>query len=104
MLPREGSTQNTQILQPVVGLEKQQCTLQVTFRSEGKQSRLAVIFHDAGKEIPDNENKSGLRKLMYFFNQMHRWINRCTCNGGKQTLLPFIEEEGLSKFVLLTIC
>ena len=42
---------NTWISLPGSGLDKRQCSLQVMLCSEGKQPRLAIIFHGKGKRI-----------------------------------------------------
>ena len=47
--PGQGSTHNKWISQPGAGLEKRQCSLQVMFRPEENQSRLAIIFRGQGK-------------------------------------------------------
>ena len=46
---------NTWISQPGSGLDKRQCSLQVMFRPEGKQPRLAIIFRGKGKRISFDE-------------------------------------------------
>ena len=47
--------QKTWISQPVSGLEKRQCTLQVCIRADGKQPRIAVIFGGKGKRVRPDE-------------------------------------------------
>ena len=53
--PGQGSTNNTWISQPGPGLAKRQCSLQVIFRPEGSQPRLAIFFCGQEKRISDDE-------------------------------------------------
>ena len=46
---------NTWISQPGPGLAKRQCSLQVIFRPEGSQPRLAIFFCGQEKRISDDE-------------------------------------------------
>ena len=56
--PGEGSTHNTWIGQPAPGLDKRQCTLQIAFRPEENQPRLAIIFRGTGQKISEEEKKA----------------------------------------------
>ena len=54
----EGSSHNTWISQPGSGLDKRQCSLQIMFRPEGVQPKLAVIFRGQGLPISEDEKKA----------------------------------------------
>ena len=43
------------IAEPGSGLDKRQCTIQVTTRAEGEQPNIAIIFRGTGKCIREDE-------------------------------------------------
>ena len=97
----ERSSHNTWILQPGSGLDKCQCSLQIMFRPEGVQPKLAVIFRGQGLRISEDEKKAWHQDVDVYF-QTKVWMDQRVCKRwcGK-TLLPFIKKQGLSVFVFL---
>ena len=94
----EGSMHNTWISQPGSGLEKRQCSLQVMFRPEGEQTKLAIIFRGQGKRISQDE-KSEWHKGVNVYFQPNAWLDQNVCMSWcDETPLPFVKEH---KFVLL---
>ena len=86
----EGATHNTWIAQPSAGLEKGQCTLQSTFRSEGKQPKLAVIFHGKVKRISNDEKQAWHPDIDVFW-QDNVWLDQHVClKWFEKTLLRFL--------------
>ena len=55
------------ITQPGSGLEKRQCTLQICFRSVGKQPKLGIIFHRKGKGLTKEEREAWHKDVDVFF-------------------------------------
>ena len=99
--PKEGSTHNTWIAQPGAGLEKRQCTLQVCFRSEGKQPKLSIIFRGKGKRISADEKLAWHPDIDVLW-QDNAWLDQYIClKWFEETFEPFVKKEGLKKFVLL---
>lgn len=91
---------NTWISQPGSGLDKRQCTLQVMFRPEGNQPRLAIIFRGKGRVTMD-EKLAWYPNVDVFF-QENAWVDGEVCKKWiDSTLKNFIEEEHLDRFVLL---
>ena len=54
----ENRTKKVWISQPQSGLDKRQCSLQVCFRPEDTQPRIAIIFKGRGKRISTVERES----------------------------------------------
>ena len=99
--PGEGATHNTWISQPGSGLDKRQCSLQVMFRSEGVQPRLAIIFRGTGARITDDEKLPWHSDIDVFF-QPNGWMDTKVCLlWTEKTLKSFVEKEHLDQFVLL---
>ena len=92
---------NTWISQPGSGLDKRQCTLQVAFRPEGKQPRLAIIFRGKGKRISEDEKLAWHPGVDIYF-QPNAWMDtKVCCEWGEKTLTEFIKSEKVSRHVLL---
>ena len=86
------------ISQPGSGLEKRQCTLQVCFRSVGKQPKLAIIFRGKGKHISMEEKEAWHKGVDVFF-QENAWADTdFSVAWAKTTLKP--EVEGEERFAL----
>ena len=66
------------IAQPFAGLEKRQCTMQVTFGPGGKVFRIAVIFRGKGKRISAVE-KAAYHKDVDVFFQENAWADQNFC-------------------------
>ncbi|XP_065658758.1 jerky protein homolog-like [Hydra vulgaris] len=97
----QGATYNTWISQPGSGLEKRQCSLQIMFRPEGEQPKLAIIFRGQGKRISKDE-KLAWHKDIHVYFQQNAWLDQNVCKHWcDKTLLPFVKEQKLDKFVLL---
>ena len=97
----EGSTHNTWILQPGSGLEKRQCSLQVMFRPEGEQPKLAIIFRGQGMRI-SQDGKPEWHKGVNIYFQPNAWLDQNVYKSWcDETLLPFVKDQKLDKFVLL---
>ena len=97
----QGSTHITWISQPGSGLEKRQCSLQVMFRPEGQQPKLAIIFRGQGKRISEDE-KSAWHKDVDVFFQPNAWLDQFVCKKWcDESLIPFVKEQKLDRFVLL---
>ena len=92
---------NTWISQPGSGLEKCQCSLQVMFRPEGEQPKLAIIFRGQGKHI-SQDGKSEWHQGVNVYFQPNAWLDQNVFKSWcDKTLLPFVKEQKLDKFVLL---
>ena len=63
----EESSHNTWISQPGSGLDKRQCSLQIMFRPEGVQPKLAVIFQGQGLRISEDEKKAWHQDVDVYF-------------------------------------
>ena len=97
----EGSSHNIWISQPGSGLDKHQYSLQIMFKPKGVQPKLAVIFRGKGLQISEDEKKAWHQDVDVYF-QTNAWMDQRVCKRWcDKTLLPFIKEQGLSKFVLL---
>ena len=71
------------------------------FRPEGSQPRLAIIFCEQGIQICDNEKMLCHPDVNVFFQQI-AWLDQYVCiKWCKKTLLPFVNGQDFSKFVLL---
>ena len=66
--------QRTWVSQLASGLEKNQCTLQVCTRVDGKQPRIAVIFWGKGKRVRPDEKAVW---HLYMYHTMHLKIQFC---------------------------
>ena len=53
------------ISQPGSGLDKRQCTLQICFRPEGQQPKIAIIFRGKGKRISQDEKDAWHPKCFF---------------------------------------
>ena len=97
----EGSTHNTRISRPCLGLEKRQCTLQVIFRPEGEQPKLTIIFRGQGKCFSENEKSEWQKDINVYF-QLNAWLDQNAYkNWCYETLLPFVREQKLNKSIVL---
>ena len=97
----EGSMHNTWISQPGSGLEKRQCSLQIMFRPEGQQPKLAIIFRGQGKRISEDERSAWHKDVDVFFQQ-NAWLDQYVCKKWcNESLIPFVKEQKLDRFVLL---
>ena len=76
---------NTWISQPGSGLDKRQCSLQVMFRPEGTQPRLAIIFRGKGKNISLDEKLAWHPNVDFFFKKMPGWTPTFVYNGRKKS-------------------
>ena len=63
----EGFKHNTWISEPGSGLEKGQCSLQVIFRPEGEQLKLAIIFRGQGKRYSQDEESEWHKGVNIYF-------------------------------------
>ena len=76
------------IQQPGSGLEKRQCTLQVCFRPNGEQPRIAIIFRGQGKRITEAEKDSWHKDVDVYF-QKCAWADTNFCvEWVERTLKP----------------
>lgn len=92
---------NTWISQPGSGLDKRQCSLQVMFRSEGKQPAVSVIFRGKGLRITQEEKDAWHPDVKVFF-QTNAWMDhKVNMEWAEKVLFQFVEVEKLKKFVLL---
>ena len=70
-------------------------------RPEGVQPKLVVIFWGQGLWISEDEKKAWHQDVDVYF-QTNAWMDQRVCKRWcDKTLLPFIKEQGLSKFVIL---
>lgn len=92
---------NTWISQPGSGLDKRQCSLQIMFRSEGKQPAVSVIFRGKGLRISQEEKDAWHPDVQVFF-QTNAWMDsKVNMEWAERVLFKFVREENLKKFVLL---
>ena len=75
---KENRNKNVWVSQPAPCLEKRQCTLQICFRSEGKQPRISVIFRGLGKRISAVEKASWHPDVDVYF-QKNAWADTEFC-------------------------
>ena len=76
---------DTWIAQPGSGLDKRQCTLQVAFRPEGNQPRLAIIFRGKGKRISQDEKLTWHSGVDVYF-QLNAWMDtKVCCEWGERS-------------------
>jgi len=93
---KENRYKNVWVSQPAPGLEKRQCTLQICFRPDGKQPKIAVIFRGQGKRLSKDEKESWHPDVDVYF-QNNAWADTEFCvNWVNGTLKPSVE----GKFVL----
>ena len=91
---------NTWIFQPGLGLDKQECSLQILYRPEGKQPKLRIIFRGKGRVTMD-ENLAYHKSVNVFF-QTNTWIDIDVCSKWIDTTLSiFVKDEKLETFLLL---
>ena len=92
---------NTCISQTGSGLDKKQYSLQVMFRPEGKQPRLAIIFRGKRKRISLDEGLAWHPDVDVFF-QEKGWMNTKFClEWTEKSLTKFVNDEKVERHVLL---
>ena len=93
---KENRNKNVWVSQPAPGLEKRQCTLQICFRPDGQQPKIAIIFRGQGKRLSAVEKESWHPDVDVYF-QKNAWADTEFCvNWVKGTLKPSVE----GRFVL----
>ena len=71
------------------------------FWPEGSKARLAV-FNGQGKRTSDDDEKMAWHPDVNVFSQQHARVYQYICiKWGKKPLLPFLNGQDLSKFVLV---
>jgi len=99
--PGQGASHNTWISQPGSGLDKRQCSLQVTFRVQGDQPKLAIIFRGKRKRLTDDEKLAWHPDIDVYF-QPNTWMDtNVNLQWTDKTLEPFVKEQKLERYVLL---
>ena len=90
--------QKVWIHQPGSGLDKRQCTLQVCFRPEGSQPRLAIIFRGTGKRISEYERMSWHPEVDVYF-QENAWDDTAVSTAWVEKTLSRAVSD-VQRFVL----
>ena len=87
------------ISQPGAGLDKRQCSLQICFSPEGKQSPLGIVFRGAGKRRSENERSSWHKDGHTFFED-NAWVDtKVTVDWVNKSLKPATEHLLQKRFV-----
>ena len=100
IIPGSKENQNKKIWvsQPFSGANKRQCSLNICFRPDGNQPRIAVIFRGQGISISDAEKQAWDKDVDVYF-QKCAWADQKFCiDFIERTLKPVVEKE--SRFVL----
>ena len=88
------------ISQPGAGLEKRQCSLQIVFRPEGQQPRIAIVFRGKGF-ITEDERQAYHKDVDVYFQTNAwvdtaisvEWVNRtlAKCTGGSERFVLYCD-------------
>ena len=95
---KENRNNRVWVCQPFSGADKRQCSLNICFRPDGEQPRIAVIFRGQGKRISKVEKEAWDSDVDIYF-QPCAWADERFCiEHIERTLKPVVEKE--SRFVL----
>jgi hypothetical protein len=96
----EGENQHNKkvwIAQPSSGLEKRQCSLQICFRPEGENPRLAIIFRGKGR-VTTEEKRAWSKDVDVYFQEKAWADTKFSLEWIRGTLEPVVKNE--DRFVL----
>ena len=78
---------------PIPGADKRFCSLNICFRPEGEQPRLAIIFRGKGKRISKEEKAAWDEDVDVYF-QKKAWADSKFCTDwARRTLAPVVNQE-----------
>ena len=69
---KENRNKKVWVSQPYSGADKRQCSLNVCFRPEGEQPRIAIVFRGQGKRISQLEKQAWDKDVDVYFEKCAR--------------------------------